>query len=38
MGAPEFWSHQESAQTTVQQVKALKHWLDPFEQLLRGGS
>jgi peptide chain release factor 2 len=34
MGAPEFWTHQDSAQTTVQQVKALKNWLDPFEQLV----
>jgi peptide chain release factor 2 len=34
MGAPEFWTHQESAQATVQQVKALKNWLDPFEQLV----
>jgi peptide chain release factor 2 len=34
MGAPDFWTNQEAAQATVQQVKALKNWLDPYEQLL----
>src|SRR4051812_16628136 len=34
MGAPDFWSNQEAAQTTVQQVKSLKNWLDPYEQLM----
>ena len=34
MAAPEFWSHQEAAQATVQEVKTLKHWVDPFEALV----
>jgi peptide chain release factor 2 len=34
MGAANFWSSQEAAQETVQQVKALKNWVDPFESLL----
>jgi peptide chain release factor 2 len=33
MGAPDFWSNQEAAQATVQQVKTLKNWVDPYEQL-----
>jgi len=31
MGGPDFWNNQESAQQVVQQVKALKNWVDPFE-------
>src|SRR6476469_2522903 len=31
MGSPDFWNNQESAQQVVQQVKALKNWVDPFE-------
>ena len=33
MGSADFWNNQESAQTIVQQVKALKNWVDPFESL-----
>ena len=28
-----FWNDQQSAQAVVQQVKALKGWIDPFEKL-----
>jgi len=28
-----FWSDQQSAQAVVQQVKALKGWIDPFEKI-----
>ena len=28
-----FWNHQESARATVQQVKELKGWVDPFDRL-----
>jgi peptide chain release factor 2 len=31
MGSPDFWNSQESAQEVVQQVKALKNWVDPYE-------
>jgi peptide chain release factor 2 len=31
MGSPDFWNNQESAQQVVQQVKALKNWVEPFE-------
>ena len=34
MGSPDFWNNQESAQAMVQQVKALKNWVDPFESLV----
>ena len=34
MGDADFWSNQESAQEIVQQVKALKVWVDPFEALV----
>ena len=34
MGSAEFWNHQESAQDVVQQVKALKLWVEPFESLV----
>ena len=33
MGSPDFWNNQESAQEIVQQVKALKMWVEPFESL-----
>jgi peptide chain release factor 2 len=33
MAAAGFWSDQENAQTTVQQVKELRGWVDPFERL-----
>ena len=33
MGAGDFWSNQEHAQAVVQQVKALKIWVEPFEAL-----
>src|SRR6478735_10464301 len=33
MGSPDFWNNQESAQQVVQQVKALKNWVEPFEGL-----
>jgi peptide chain release factor 2 len=35
MGAPDFWNNQERAQEMVQQVKALKNWVEPFEQLVQ---
>jgi peptide chain release factor 2 len=34
MGAGDFWSNQEHAQSVVQQVKSLKNWVDPFESLV----
>jgi peptide chain release factor 2 len=34
MGSADFWNNQESAQDIVQQVKALKHWVEPFESLV----
>jgi peptide chain release factor 2 len=34
MGDADFWSNQERAQEVVQQVKALKYWVDPFEALV----
>jgi peptide chain release factor 2 len=34
MGDGDFWSNQERAQEIVQRVKALKGWVEPFEQLL----
>ncbi len=34
MGDPAFWNNQESAQGIVQQVKALKIWVDPFEAIV----
>ena len=33
MAAPEFWNDAERARRGVQQVKALKIWLDPFRKL-----
>ena len=34
MGSADFWNSQEAAQEIVQQVKALKNWVDPFEGLI----
>ena len=34
MGAGDFWTNQELAQSVVQQVKALKNWVEPFEALV----
>ena len=34
MGSADFWNHQERAQDIVQQVKALKLWVEPFEALV----
>jgi peptide chain release factor 2 len=34
MGASDFWSNQEHAQEIVQQVKAQKNWVEPFESLV----
>jgi hypothetical protein len=34
MAASDFWTHQEAAQDTVREVKQLKAWLDPFDNLL----
>src|SRR3954463_8756000 len=34
MGAGDFWNNQEHAQSVVQQVKALKNWVEPFEALV----
>ena len=33
MGAPDFWTNQERAQSLLQQVKAHRGWLDPFDKL-----
>ena len=33
MGSADFWNSQDSAQEVVQQVKALKNWVDPYEAL-----
>jgi peptide chain release factor 2 len=33
MGAPDFWTNQERAQELLQQVKAHRGWLDPFDKL-----
>ena len=34
MGSADFWNNQESAQHIVQQVKALKTWVEPFDALI----
>ena len=34
MGSADFWNNQESAQHIVQQVKALKNWVEPFDALI----
>jgi len=33
MSAPGFWNDQQGAQVVVQQVKALKNWIDPFDAI-----
>src|SRR5262245_7201886 len=33
MSAPGFWNDQQGAQVVVQQVKALKNWIDPFDAM-----
>src|SRR5688500_10837668 len=33
MSAPDFWTNQERAQELLQQVKAHRGWLDPFDKL-----
>ena len=35
MAQPDFWSDQEAAREVVQQVKALKLWTEPFEELAK---
>ncbi len=34
MGSADFWNNQEAAQGMVQEVKALKNWVEPFEGLV----
>ena len=34
MGQTDFWTNQERAQAVVQQVRALKAWVDPFDALV----
>ncbi len=33
MAGPDFWSDQQTAQETVQQIKALRAWTEPFDRL-----
>jgi len=33
MSAPGFWNDQQGAQAVVQQVKAVKGWIDPFDSI-----
>ena len=33
MGAPGFWNDQQQAQAVVQQVKAAKGWVDPYDSI-----
>lgn len=33
MADPAFWSNQEKAQSTLQEVKALRGWIDPYDKL-----
>ena len=33
MADPGFWSNQEKAQATLQEVKSLRIWLDPYDKL-----
>jgi peptide chain release factor 2 len=33
MSAPGFWDNQQSAQLVVQQVKAVKGWIEPFDSI-----
>jgi peptide chain release factor 2 len=34
MSEPDFWNRQESAQVVLQEVKALKGWIEPFDRLV----
>ena len=33
MADPGFWSNQEKAQATLQEVKTLRSWMDPYDKL-----
>jgi len=33
MADPAFWTNQEKAQATLQEVKALRGWMDPYDKL-----
>jgi len=33
LSEPGFWNDQQTAQSVVQQIKALKGWIDPFEKI-----
>jgi len=33
MADPAFWTNQEKAQTTLQEVKTLRGWMDPYDKL-----
>src|SRR6185436_5797470 len=33
MAAPEFWNDQQKAQAVLQQVKALRAWIEPFDDI-----
>ncbi|HMI49193.1 MAG TPA: PCRF domain-containing protein, partial [Gemmatimonadaceae bacterium] len=33
MADPGFWTNQEKAQATLQEVKSLRNWLDPYDKL-----
>src|SRR5439155_26389002 len=33
MAGSAFWNNQEKAQATLQEVKTLRNWVDPFEKL-----
>src|SRR5450756_2873829 len=33
MADPGFWNNQEKAQATLQEVKSLRNWLDPYDKL-----
>ncbi|MFN2637940.1 MAG: peptide chain release factor 2 [Gemmatimonadaceae bacterium] len=33
MADPGFWNNQEKAQATLQEVKTLRNWIDPFDKL-----
>jgi peptide chain release factor 2 len=33
MADPSFWNNQEKAQATLQEVKTLRGWIDPYDKL-----
>src|SRR5207247_8548447 len=35
MADPGFWNNQEKAQATLQEVKTLRNWIDPYDKLNR---